>query len=404
MKEILRRSVAVFATAALLSGLLASTAAAQEEPVEIDVYVLGSSTGGITPSLNQTTAGVDAAVEAIGKDGKVSFNVTSCDAKGDINTLRTCGQKAVAAKPDAILSSDVGQIPAGLPDAFQAAQIPVFWIVGTGKPESTGDTAMRPSGDLATFGSIGYAAARAGFKKDAVLVSPAVAASLADAAVASYEAEGGSLKARIDAPYAVTGAPAPDYAPIAQKVVDEDPGVVLEVGVDMLQSLRSAGYTGPVIGLDAAGTAQDEQLASLPGEITRNTYKTSSFPPFDLKKPFPAVQTYIKALKASGHNDPNEWTAWGWNAWLGLHAIATVTDKMSDVTSTSLLDALNSSPGIKLASGATWVPNGPGPTAYPRQSLILFYMSKYVGNGTWKLVKTPKSGLVIPPETFDSLA
>jgi hypothetical protein len=399
------RSVAIVElTAALVAGLVTSTASAQADPVTIDIYVLGSGSGGIIPLLSQTTAGVDAAVDAIGKEGKVTFNVATCDAKGDINALRACGQQAVAAKPDAILSADVGQTPAGLPDAFQTAQIPVFWIVGTGTAESTGDTAMRPSGDLASFGSIGYAAARAGFKKDAVLVSPPVAAPLAAAAVASYEAEGGTLKAQIGAPFAVSGAPAPDYAPTAQKVVDESPGVVLEVGVDVLQSIRGAGFAGPVFGGDAGGTVLDELYASLPDEITRNLYKTTSFPPFDLKKPFPTVQTYIKALKATGHDDPNEWTAYGWNAWLALHAIASVTDNMSDVTSTSLLDALNSSSGIKLASGATWVPSGPGPTAYPRQSLILFYMAKYVGDGKWKLVETPKSGVVIPPEVFDSLS
>jgi ABC-type branched-subunit amino acid transport system substrate-binding protein len=407
MRTRFRRSwillVALAVMAAGVSGIPASAAAA---PVTVNVHVMGSETGGLQPLLLELEKGVKAAQKPIEKQGAVKFDVTVCDAKGDANALRKCGTDAVADHADAVISADLNQVSAGLVTTFQAANIPVFWVVViTGAEEKSPISMLPTAASLSTFGGIGVGSYHAGFKKGAVLVRPNIAQAVAKNTVAGYEGSGGTLTDSIDAPFTIPGAAnPPDLAPIAQKVLDDNPKVVMALATDILQQLRSSGYTGPYVIGDPGNTAASKQTNSLPADVTKNYYKASQNPPFDLQKDLPVTKRFKKEMKAVGEGDFEDFTSYGWNAWQSMYAIADqVTQMQGDITGPALTDAFNASKGIKLVSGPTWVPSAPGPPASPRDSLITYWFSKYVGKGKWKLVKTPNTGNVVDPSVFADL-
>jgi Periplasmic binding protein len=399
------RAWAVIAGAMALSVGVAGVpaiAATNTKPVTVSVYVIGSRAGGIIPFLNDMENGANAAKKVIEKAGDLKFDITACDGKGDQNQLRKCGEDAIAANADVAIVGDASQAGAGLVSKFETANIPVFYVVTTNGSEDKAGNAMLPvSPSISISGGTGVAAARLGFKKDAVLVRPKIAEPLARYTVLGYEGAGGEpFKATIDSPLSLPGtANPPDLAPTAQKIVDENPKVVVLSFATILQELRVAGFDGPIVGAGATS----ELLKSLDSETTNNLYAVGQSPPVNLKKPLPIVKRFTKEMKAIGASgDDTDLTPYAYNSWQDTYAIATQAALMKgDFNNKEFLNALNASKGIELVDGRVWVPSGPGPTGYPRDSAIVYWITKYVGDGKWKLVKTPPEGNVAPAEYFN---
>ena len=238
-----------------------------------------------------------------------------------------------------------------------------------------------------------------------MLVRPAAAASAAHQLVVGYEGSGGVLQSTVETPAAIPGATAaPDLTRHAQKVMEENPGVVLALAVDLIQQVRNAGYTGPYVVGDNDASSVSEQVADLPSDITQNLYRASQHPPFDLVKTLPVVKRFKKELKAIGASGDDALTTLAWNAWQAMYAIADQAVLMrGDFTGSELTEAFNASAGIELVTGATWVPSAPGPPAAPRDSTITYWFAQYVGDGEWKLVTTPKQGNTVDPSVFTGL-
>ena len=390
----------IAATCVGLSGVPTAAGEIADKPVTVTVSVIGSKTGGLIAYLNEVEDGVDAAKKSIEKNGDVAFDLEVCDGAGNQNQLRKCGEDAVAADVDVAIVGDAAQAAAGLVDAFAAAEIPAFYVTTATGAEDNAPNAMLPvSPSISLLGGVGLAAARLGYKKDAAFVRPEAAASLAKFLELGYSGAGGELTSTISSPFAVPGAPnPPDLAPIAQKIVDESPKVVLQGFTDVTQELRVAGYDGPIVGV---GTP-NEILATLDSSATHDLFQVGQNPPFFLKKELPIIKRFRKELKAVGHDELANTDVFAWNAWQEMYAIAEQAKLMGgDFTGPEFLEALNESPGIELVTGRMWVPSAPGPSSFRGASLIVYWITEYVGDGKWKLVKTPPDGNAAPVEYFD---
>jgi ABC-type branched-subunit amino acid transport system substrate-binding protein len=398
--------------ALLAAGFALPSASAQANgPVTVKIAVIGDSPTGtagnpfaVLPDLEH---GVNAAAKAIAKQGKIKFDISICDAQGDSNKLGQCARNAVSSGVAAVFALSLAQGQQMTP-VLQDAGVAAFWGATIPLPGSTDDTSpisMLPtSPTLATYGMLGAGPAVNGFTSNAVVMTASISEGVTMLAEKAYKGEGGKSLSEVDIPFAPPGTPnAPDPAPHAAEVAAKNPNVVLmsAAPANYVQPLREANVNAPLILVDSSDpTMIDQPLAALPSNLTKNIYKVSPFPPFDLVKPIPAVKQFQQDMKAVGAGKVNQLTPYAWNEWVGMYALASVAQTLPTADAKSLLSGLNSAKNIKLVTGATWTPSAVGPPGFTRDSTAVGYISKYVGINKWVAAKPGPNGLRMDTSIF----
>jgi ABC-type sugar transport system substrate-binding protein len=404
-----RRAGRLTAVAVALTTALAVTAvpvgAQQAPPKKITVMVIAGSSG-FLPLLSQLTAAVEGSAAAIEKDGKVDFDVLTCDDGGDANKASQCTRDAVAQQVDAVFPFNLSEASAILP-ILEDAGIPAFWPAPTGRVEESSPISYMPSSaTLAGYGMAGVGGAKLA-KKGAIFTSD-IARAVTNLSITAYEGSGATMGEPIKIPFGIPGqANAPDPSPYAAAAVAQDPEIVFAFSTaDYIQALRVAGFDGPIVTIDAGTPEQtNAPLDALPSDITHDVFKASSAPPLDWVRPSKLSKQYVKEVTSTGDLDKADIQPYSYGAWIGAHALGEVVPTIpGDVTAASLKQTLDAAQDIPLVNRRKWTPSAPGPTGYTRDNNAVGYFSEYVGNSKWKAVKKAGGyqGLLIPSEVFET--
>jgi ABC-type branched-subunit amino acid transport system substrate-binding protein len=316
-------------------------------------------------------AGAEAAVKALNAAGGINGHPVEfemCNTQSDANRAVACARKAAQDKALAV----VGQL-----DLFTAQTLPLLASanvpsVGINTPGNQTDVQHEiafplHAGAFANYKALPFGFAQRGVKRVAVLAAD-VPSALFDADLVEESTEQAGLKFAGTIKIPTTGVT--DYAPFAQqlKKLNAD-GVALITTPAQTQAMMK---TNASIGLDVQyghnGFSFGESEAATLGDTAEGILLASPFP--DARETeVPAVKAFVDEMTAAGKTKPIELRPAGFNAWLSVHAVATIAkDLGEDVTGETLKAALGKATGVDLKGLIQWSPGTTGPKGYEKVS------------------------------------
>jgi ABC-type branched-subunit amino acid transport system substrate-binding protein len=332
-----------------------------------------------TPAANfvESVNGAEAAADAINKAGGINghpIQVITCNDNLNAADAIGCAREAVA---DHVIAYAGGDEPfdSGVFPYLQSAGIP--WV-GPLQNSTTTETnslsfPLEGESDVTSTESGKLAVEKGGKRVVIIQLSDAPASIFSATFMASgVQSVGGTVAKLIGAPIETV-----NWSSYAAQAMNADPDAVTcscspQNTPQLLQALRQAGYTGPLIEPSTEFlTAGIKSLGSAAGKV----YLISTMRDPDV--PFTGLTQYLDEMKAtqpaSALRDQTSELS-----WLSVHVIADLLHGQKSLTSATLLKQLQATNGINghdlIPTGVNW--SKPGPLAkYPRipDSDVLIY-------------------------------
>jgi ABC-type branched-subunit amino acid transport system substrate-binding protein len=375
-----RSCVAVgLAAAALVAVGGASAGQRAAAPVKLMVIAQVNSTG----NYPDTQPGAEAAAAAINKAGGIKgrqVQIVFCNPDNNPNNSVSCARQAVEENVVAVVGHTDCCNPQSIP-ILQQANIPDIGQYSLGTPIDYTNPIEFPmvGGAVAAYQSIPFALKKLG-KKRLVIFYQDVVNAYANAKTAQNAAKAAKMPVvgKILLPGATT-----DFAPYVQKLREYNPDAVMfinSVGVSGGVMRTAASLGVKALWTHNTGSVGEPEAAQI-GAPTEGMLLAGIFPTYR-DTTYPGIRKWVAEMTAAGKADPLFLKPLGLDAWLSVHAVGMIGQKLKgDLTNTSLLAALRSQKKpLDLYGLVSFDPGKHGPAAFPRWGSIKEYFET-VRNG-----------------------
>lgn len=295
------------------------------------------SAGTASPDIYE---GAKAAVDAINAAGGIKghpVEIINCDTRNDPNTAAACARQAVSDKVLAVVSSLTPYGDQVMP-ILAAGKIPDVGIVPGAGPDFTSPVSFPITGGApAGFAGLGRALANAGSTRIALArIDVPQAAALSQFVTAGLTGMNAKVIADVKVPPG-----APDMSTYAAAATANGAnGIVVGVsGQDAINLIQAIRQANPKVTIAFVSTEPGQVITSL-GATADGLLQSES--ETDLINT-PAIQQFKADMKAADLTGP---AGFRLNAWLSVQIVKKFANHLSSLTSTALLNALNSATAI----------------------------------------------------------